>query len=119
MSENTPSDFTSGPPIAVVARTRNDRGCQQVIQDGQVSRAGPLRDFDLDVRIELGRSRMLIEDVLKLSEGSVIELDKAPGDPVDVFVNERLIARGEVLVLNDNFCVRVGEIVTAAREEGL
>jgi len=54
---------------------------------------------------------MLVEDVLQLGEGSVVELQKAAGDPVDIIVNERLIARGEVLVLNDNFCVRISEIV--------
>jgi flagellar motor switch protein FliN/FliY len=71
-----------------------------------------LRDVTLNVKIELGRSRMYVEDILRLSEGSVVELDKLAGDPVDVFVNDRLVARGEVLVLNDNFCVRIGEIVT-------
>lgn len=72
-----------------------------------------LSDVNLNVTIELGRTRMLIEDVLKLASGAVIELEKLAGDPVDVFVNERLVARGEVLVLNDNFCVRVNEIVDA------
>jgi flagellar motor switch protein FliN/FliY len=75
-----------------------------------------LKDVDLNVKIELGRTRMLIEDVLKLAEGSVVELDKLAGDPVDVFVNEQLVARGEVLVLNDNFCVRINEIVTTVEE---
>jgi flagellar motor switch protein FliN/FliY len=75
-----------------------------------------LKDVDLNVKIELGRTKMLIEDVLKLGEGSVVELDKLAGDPVDVFVNDQLVARGEVLVLNDNFCVRVNEIVTTVEE---
>ena len=92
---------------------------QQVIQDAQVSSIDLLRDVDLNVKIELGRSRMLVEDVLKLGEGSVVELDKLAGDPVDVFVNERLVARGEVLVLNDNFCVRINEIVAGIKDEGL
>jgi len=70
-----------------------------------------LNDVQLHVRIELGRTKMLVQDVLRLGEGSVVELDKLAGDPVDVYVNERLVARGEVLVLNDNFCVRVNEIV--------
>jgi len=91
----------------------------QVMQDAQVSSIELLRDVDLNVKIELGRSRMLVEDVLKLAEGSVVELDKFAGDPVDVFVNDRLVARGEVLVLNDNFCVRVNEIVAGMKEEGL
>lgn len=72
-----------------------------------------LSDVDLHVKIELGRTRMLVEDVLRLGSGSVVELDKLAGDPVDVFVNERLVARGEVLVLNDNFCIRVNEIIDA------
>jgi flagellar motor switch protein FliN/FliY len=92
---------------------------QQVMQDAQVSSIELLRDVDLNVKIELGRSRMLVEDVLRLAEGSVVELDKFAGDPVDVFVNDRLVARGEVLVLNDNFCVRVNEIVAGVKEEGL
>jgi flagellar motor switch protein FliN/FliY len=91
----------------------------QVIQEAQVSSIDLLRDVELNVKIELGRSRMLVEDVLKLNEGSVVELDKLAGDPVDVFVNDRLVARGEVLVLNDNFCVRVNEIVAGVKEEGL
>jgi flagellar motor switch protein FliN/FliY len=49
----------------------------------------------------------------------VVELDKLAGDPVDVFVNERLVARGEVLVLNENFCVRINEIIQAVPEEDL
>src|SRR5438874_5590552 len=92
---------------------------QQVMRDAQVSSIDLLRDVDLNVKIELGRSRMLVEDVLKLGEGSVVELDKLAGDPVDVFVNDRLVARGEVLVLNDNFCVRINEIVAGVKEEGL
>jgi flagellar motor switch protein FliN len=71
-----------------------------------------LKDVDLDLRIELGRTQMFLEDVLKLKRGSVVTLDKLAGDPVDVFVNGRLVARGEVLVLNDNFCVRVTELLT-------
>lgn len=70
-----------------------------------------LDDVELEVSIELGRTQMYIEDVLRLGVGSVVELDKLAGDPVDVLVNGRLVARGEVLVLNDCLCVRVSEIV--------
>lgn len=70
-----------------------------------------IRDVELDLKIELGRTQMYLEDVLKLRKGSVVPLDKLAGDPVDIFVNGRLIARGEVLVLNDNFCVRVAELI--------
>ncbi|TWT77229.1 Flagellar motor switch protein FliN [Posidoniimonas polymericola] len=70
-----------------------------------------VRDVQLDLKIELGRTHMHLEDVLRLKSGAVVPLDKLAGDPVDVLVNGRLIARGEVLVLNDNFCVRVTELV--------
>jgi flagellar motor switch protein FliN/FliY len=70
-----------------------------------------LRDVELDLKIELGRAQMYLEDVLRLKEGVVVALDKLAGDPVDIYANGRLIARGEVLVLNDNFCVRVAELI--------
>ncbi len=71
-----------------------------------------LDDVELDVCIELGRTKLVIEEVLKLKNGSVIPLDKLAGDPVDILVNSRLIARGEIVVLNENFCVRVAEIIS-------
>ena len=70
-----------------------------------------IRDVELDLKIELGRTHMYLEDVLKLRNGSVVPLDKLAGDPVDVYVNQRLVARGEVLVLNDSFCVRIAELI--------
>ena len=78
-----------------------------------------LGDVDLDVTIELGRTEMLVEDVLRLASGSVVELDKLAGDPVDVYVNNRLVARGEVLVLNDNFCIRISEILADVQDAGV
>jgi flagellar motor switch protein FliN/FliY len=71
-----------------------------------------LREVELGLKIELGRTHMYLEDVLKLRKGSVVPLDKLAGDPVDIYVNGRLIAQGEVLVLNDNFCVRVAELIS-------
>ncbi len=70
-----------------------------------------LRDVQLDLKIELGRTRMHLEDVLRLKQGAVVTLDKLAGDPVDIYANGRIIAKGEVLVLNDNFCVRVAELL--------
>jgi flagellar motor switch protein FliN len=70
-----------------------------------------VRDVQLDLKIELGRTHMHLEEVLRLKEGAVVTLDKLAGDPVDIYANGRLIARGEVLVLNDNFCVRVAELI--------
>ncbi len=114
-SDDTSDSTGGGGPTANV--TPIDLPTFTAGMGGGVSNIDLLRDVDLNVKIELGRSRMLVEDVLKLSEGSVVELDKPAGDPVDIFVNDRLVARGEVLVLNDNFCVRVNEIIAVAREE--
>jgi len=75
------------------------------------SRIDFLSEVNLRVKVELGRTRMYVEDVLRLNEGSVVELDKPAGDPVDIYVNDRHVARGEVLVVNDNFCVRVSEVI--------
>jgi len=71
-----------------------------------------LGDVELDVRVELGRCQMMVGDVMRLAPGNVVELDKLAGDPVDIHVNDRLVARGEVLVVNEDFCVRVNEIVS-------
>ncbi len=89
----TLKDFSSSPPAADAATL------------------DLLQDVELDLRIEFGRTQLALEDVLRLRKGSVVALDKLAGDPVDIFVNDRLIARGEVLVLNDNFCIRVAELV--------
>ena len=71
-----------------------------------------LMDVSMKVTVELGRSSMTIESVLGLGPGSVVELNKLAGEPVDVLINERLIARGEVVVVDENFGVRVTEIVS-------
>ncbi len=77
-----------------------------------------LKDVELNVRIELGRARLPLEEVLKLGERSVVQLDRLADDPVDVYVNDRLIARGEVVVINDKFAVRVTEILAGAKGQG-
>ena len=94
-------------------------GAPPAQHDAAVSGIDLLGDVELHVTVELGRTQMLVEDVLRLNEGSVVELDKLAGDPVDVFVNGRLVARGEVLVLNDMFCIRVSEIVADLEEEAV
>lgn len=78
-----------------------------------------LDDVKLKVAVELGRTRMYVEDVLRLASDSIVELDKAAGDPVDIYVNDQHVARGEVLVLDESFCVRVSEILhnAATNEE--
>jgi flagellar motor switch protein FliN/FliY len=69
-------------------------------------------DVSLNMKIEIGRTKLSIDQVLRLREGSVVELDKVAGDPVDILVNNRLVAKGEILVLNEAFCIRITEIVS-------
>lgn len=71
-----------------------------------------LMDVPLKVTVELGRTKRTIKDILDLSSGSIIELDKLAGEPVDVLVNEKLIAKGEVVVIDENFGVRVTDIIS-------
>lgn len=70
-----------------------------------------LLDVSLRITVQLGRQELAVKDVLALGNGSVIELDKLATDPVDIMINDRLIARGEVVVVDENFGVRVTEIV--------
>ena len=69
-------------------------------------------DIPLTVTVELGRSKMLINDLLQLGQGAVIELTKLVGEPLEVLVNDKLVARGEVVVVNDKFGVRLTDIVS-------
>jgi flagellar motor switch protein FliN/FliY len=71
-----------------------------------------IMDIPLDITVELGRMRMQVREVLDLGAGSIVEIDKAAGEPVDVVVNGRLVARGEVVVIDDNFGVRITEILS-------
>ncbi|NDD26851.1 MAG: flagellar motor switch protein FliN [Proteobacteria bacterium] len=71
-----------------------------------------LRDVPLEVQAQLGKSRKLVKDILKLNVGSIIELDKEAGEPVDILVNNKLIARGDVVEIDGNYGVRIIEIVS-------
>ena len=71
-----------------------------------------LMDIPLEISVELGRVKMLVKDVVELGTGSIVEIDKAAGEPVDVMVNGRVVAKGEVVVIEDNFGVRITEILT-------
>ncbi len=71
-----------------------------------------LLDIPLEVAVEVGRSRILVRDLLQLQEGSLVELDKLAGEPLDLYVNSRLIARGEAVVVNDKFGLRLTDVVS-------
>ncbi len=90
---------------------------------GEIKKAPPktgsmeldfILDIPLTLTVELGKNRMLISELLQLGQGSVIELTKLAGEPMDVFINQKLIARGEVVVVNEKFGVRLTDIVSPA-----
>jgi flagellar motor switch protein FliN len=69
-------------------------------------------DIPLEVSVELGRTKMLINDLLQLGQGSVIELNKLAGEPLEILVNRKLVARGEVVVVNEKFGVRLTDVIS-------
>jgi flagellar motor switch protein FliN/FliY len=73
---------------------------------------GFLLDIPLQVSVEIGRSRILIKDLLEMQEGSIIELDKLSGEPLDLYVNSRLIARGEAVLVKDKYGIRLTDVVS-------
>ena len=69
-------------------------------------------DIPLELSVELGKTRMLVNDLLQLGQGSIIELNKLAGEPLEVYINRKLIARGEVVVVNEKFGVRLTDVIT-------
>ena len=82
------------------------------VPSGKTKNLDLILDIPLTVTVELGRSKMLINDLLQLGQGSVIELTKLTGEPLEVLVNQKLVARGEVVVVNEKFGVRLTDIVS-------
>jgi len=78
---------------------------------GRQSNLDLLSGLDMQVTVELGRTHMTIAEVLAIGAGSVIELDRLAGEPVDILVNDRVVAHGEVVVMEENFGVRITEVV--------
>lgn len=83
----------------------------QQVSPEQISNISLLMDVPMQLTVELGRTKMLVKEILGLGEGSIIELDKLAGEPVDLLVNNKLIAKGEVVVIDENFGVRVTDII--------
>ena len=90
---------------------------EQMVSSHNSANIDMLMDVSMMVTVELGRTRMTLRQVLDLQNGSVVELDRLAGDPVDIYVNERLIARGEVVVVDDKFGVRITELVGAGGDK--
>ena len=87
---------------------------QEPATPGQSSPLSMLYDLDLPVAIELGRTRMAVQDVLALARGSVVQLDRQAGEPVDVYVGDKRFAEGEVVVVGEQFGIRITRLVSNA-----
>ena len=113
-STNVEGEETAEAPVE-----ENDELAEEEADDktndkanGEPASLDLILDIPLTVTVELGRSKMLINDLLQLGQGSVIELTKLVGEPLEVLVNNKLVARGEVVVVNEKFGVRLTDIVT-------
>jgi len=107
-------DDTSGEDRATSADSRE----QLIDMEHERRRQDSIRDLDfildipLEVSVELGRTKMLINDLLQVGQGSVIELNKLAGEPLEILVNRKLVARGEVVVVNEKFGVRLTDVIS-------
>lgn len=105
----------SGETKEKAASAKRDTTFPGVSEDGgkgKTKNLDFLLDIPLEVTVELGRTRMIINDLLRLGQGSVIELTKLAGEPMEILVNQKLIARGEVVVVNEKFGIRLTDIIS-------
>jgi flagellar motor switch protein FliN len=117
MLEELPQEDSSTPPddIDFGGTSVSEAKFQQLSQpagSGEARSIEMLLDVSLPISIELGRTRMAIADILALGPGSVVELNKLAGEPVDLMVNQKIVAKGEVVVIDENFGVRITQLVT-------
>jgi len=106
--EEKPSKKPESTPDSVSGKPKNAN---------KPSNIDLLMDVSLRVTVELGRTRMQLAQILELQHGSVVELDRLAGDLVDVFVNDCMVARGEVVVVDDKFGVRITEMVSSKSDK--
>lgn len=117
-----PQQYAAQQPVGMAQQPMPQVGISPVkfpplgegLPSGVSGNIGLLLDVPMTLTVELGRTRQLVKDILGLGEGSIIELDKLAGEPVDLLVNGKLIAKGEVVVIDENFGVRVTDIVSPA-----
>ena len=87
-------------------------GLKNQTEGGKPANLDFILDIPLEITVELGRTKMLINDLLKLGQGSVIELTKPAGDTLEILANNRLIAKGDVVVMNDKYGIRLTEVIS-------
>ncbi|MBS1707323.1 MAG: flagellar motor switch protein FliN [Armatimonadetes bacterium] len=109
---NTPANGDEEMAVSVLGAQSAEIGISGPALTVDDSALEMIMDIPLEISVELGRMKMLVKDVVELGSGSIVQIDKAAGEPVDVMVNGRLVARGEVVVIEDNFGVRITEILS-------
>jgi len=104
----------NGTQKAAITAAQPVGGTERPTGTGKLENLDFVLDIPMMLTVELGRSQMLINELLKLGRGSVIELSKLAGEPLDILANQRLIARGEVVVVNEKYGIRITEIISPA-----
>lgn len=112
----SPEDFgldpDGGEGEAGTSVAKEETSSASVGKQIDLSRMKMVLDVPLKVTVELGRTKLLINDLLQLGQGSVIELDKLAGEPMEIYVNDKLVAMGEVVVVNEKFGVRLTDVIS-------
>jgi flagellar motor switch protein FliN/FliY len=114
-------DSSRQPPLPGNRNPMKETGLQTAQEFSDAKKGTPekgvgnmdlILDIPIELSVELGRTKILVSDLLKLGQGSVVELSKIAGEPLDILANQRLIARGEVVVVNEKYGIRITEIVS-------
>ena len=113
VQEKAPQTQSQQPKRDVVVRPASFGNVKNE-NNGQMANMEMILDIPLTVSVEIGRTKMMVKDLLQLSQGTVVELEKLAGDSMEILVNGRLIARGEAVVVNDKFGVKLTDIVSPA-----
>ena len=105
-------EIEEGKPLGRPAEKAQFEELHESARSGRSTELDFILDIPLEVTVEMGRTRMLINDLLQLGQGSVIELNRLAGEPLDILVNNKLVARGEVVVVGEKFGIRLTDIVS-------
>ncbi len=107
------SVIPSGSTTAPAPQAANFPKLEEGKSEGEPRNLDLILDIPMTISVQLGATKMMIKDLLQLGQGSVVELEKLAGEPLDVLVNQKLVARGEVVVVNEKFGIRLTDVVSA------
>lgn len=110
--EAPPAEVAAEPAAAAGGGGSASAKDDDTLKNIDLSRMKMVLDVPLKVTVELGRTKLLVNDLLQLGQGSVIELDKMAGEPMEIYVNDKLVAMGEVVVVNEKFGVRLTDVMS-------